>query len=422
MMGPGPATTKRRSGARSVRTCVVVAAFVLTGCSGDRRPPPLPLLSHPLSVAGPRASGAASAVPVASKPPFGLEAFTPLLAAPELRTASDALEAGDEARAAREVEACMARRPPAPDEVQSHQLLLGRLREAAGDRVGAAASYELAAGAKGLLGGYAALGAGRVLVQGGRAKDAVEWLGRVPAGQPIAEDAALLRAEVAYQSGDAATAIDVWRAYLGSKDAPPDPALALRFAEALLVRAAAAGRPPGDVDADAGEALSQVRRVLSRSSEATTSARAQALEARSLALLSPAVRAKRAQPSPEEDLERLRTLVEDRQHEAAAPLGERLLMRLGEAERWHQAGCEATVLRARALAGMKEWTAAEESLGAAVRHCTDPDLRARALYLAGKYATSTKRYVEAAQYYEKVETECPAHRLAVDARLHRALC
>src|SRR5262245_12472579 len=116
MHEPGEAAPRRRLTRKpAAKGCILLAALAVTSCSGDRRPPPNPLLAHPLSVARPTASAAAAQVS-APKAPLGLEAFAPLLAAPALRAASDALEAGDEARAAREVEAVMAKHPVPPEE------------------------------------------------------------------------------------------------------------------------------------------------------------------------------------------------------------------------------------------------------------------------------------------------------------------
>src|SRR4051794_37844209 len=148
---------------------VLLGAVLGAGCSGVRRESPQPSAARPLSAAAVRASASSSVPAAPAGPPLGLEAFEPWLAQAELRAAADALEAGDEARAARLVEAIVGKRPLAGNDIQSFQLLLARLREAAGDLAGAAASYELAAAAQGPLGGYAALGASRTLVASGRA-------------------------------------------------------------------------------------------------------------------------------------------------------------------------------------------------------------------------------------------------------------
>ena len=398
---------------------VAAVAGILAACSGDRREPSELPATHPLSVVRPNVPSTGTTAAGVPAPPLGLDAFEPWLALPELKAAADALEAGDSARAAREVQSVAERRPLQSTEVQSYQMLLARLRESAGDLGGATASYELAAAATGPLTGYAALGASRTLLAQGRAADAASWAARVPPGELVAMDAELVAADAAVKSGDMASAIAAWQRRLSKSDAGPEASLlSLRLAEALVD----AGASRAASDQELSDALGRVRKVLSRTADLATMVRAEAAQAKLLAALSPELRAQRSRPSPDEDLERLKTLVDGKQYELAVTVSDGLLARLGEASRWDTTGCEATLLRARALAGQKEWTTAEEALVAAARRCKDPDVRARALFSAAKYATSTKRYVEAAGYYERLETDFPAHRLADDARLHRALC
>src|SRR5690606_2647774 len=52
--------------------------------------------------------------------------------------------------------------------------------------------------------------------------------------------------------------------------------------------------------------------------------------------------------------------------------------------------------------------------------CQQTDLRARALYLAGKYARYDKRWAQSARLFKQLEQVAPTHRLADDARLLRA--
>jgi soluble lytic murein transglycosylase len=414
------------AGASMIRPLCGAAAFaalVVMACSGGRREPPQSSAVRPLLVMRARTPVDASVTPGAGAPPLALDAFAPWLSLPDLKNAAEALEAGDVARAAHETELLTSRRSLEASDVQSYQLLLARLREAAGDSAGALASYELAASAPGPLSGYAVLGVARLLLATGHAADALAWSSKVPAAEPIAEDARLLRADAAQKTGDVAQAIALWREHLSRGDTGPEaPAISLRLADALTSVAAIPATLPANHDVEAGEALGLARRVLSRTADPVTITRAEELQARALSLLSPELRSARSRPSPEEDLERLKTLVDGKQWDVATPLADGLLARLGDANRWLLTGCEATVLRARALSGQREWTPAEEALAAAIKHCTDGDLRARALFLAGKYATSTKRYAEAAGYYERLETDYPTHRLADDARLHRALC
>src|SRR5690606_14896471 len=62
-----------------------------------------------------------------------------------------------------------------------------------------------------------------------------------------------------------------------------------------------------------------------------------------------------------------------------------------------------------------------DGLVPAVEHCReDADLRARLLFVAGKFAAADGRHAKAVRYYEMVETEASTNSLADDSRLRRA--
>ncbi len=385
-------------------------AFVL-GCSAEPRGVATMKVAVPPSPA-PSAVGTATRLDV--------ELFSPLLSAPELRTAAEALEAGDAARAAVAVESVLKGRPP-DDKTRSFDFLLGRLREAAMDFPGAATAYEAAAAPTWALSGYAWLAEGRALRLAGRSSEALSVLRKVPADQPIHEDARLESAEAALALGDSSLALVVWREHLAKENASDDVIpLSLRLGELLVARALAA--PPGDpgVPAAGREALSLARRALARVTEPVQTARARALEARALSMLPEPERTAHALPSPEEDLERLAALVDAKQFLDAVPLANGLVAALGSVAT--QQSCAAWLLRARALAGVHDLRGAETAAADVGQKCEDVDDRAQGLFLAGKYATEDKRFADAIRHYEMLEASCPGNRLADDARLKRALC
>lgn len=397
------------------------ALAVASGCSaesgGARRPPSLAMPAA--SVGVPQSSNASLAAGAAS---FDVESFTPLLALPELKAALSLLEASDFAGAVREVERAMAAHPPDAALVRSYQLLLGRLRERAGNLPGAAASYELAASVGWPLSGYAWLGAGRSLLRAGHPKEALERLRRVPASEPCGEDAESLVAEAELVLGDRSAAIDALRVHLARGESRADGILAsIRLAEALL-DAAETQTSPDARRAAGSEALSLSRRAAARApTDVDIVLRSQKIEGRALALLPLDERAQRSRPSPEEELDRIRVLEDGRQHSAAKQAADQLLSTLGPRGRTSAVGCEVALLRAKAMGGAREWGKGSDAAADVARRCGDPDLRARALFLAGKYADSDKRFAVATTYYEMLEKELPNHRLADDARLRAAL-
>jgi soluble lytic murein transglycosylase len=74
------------------------------------------------------------------------------------------------------------------------------------------------------------------------------------------------------------------------------------------------------------------------------------------------------------------------------------------------------------MAGLHDLHQAEAVAAEVGKRCDDAEMRARALFLAGKYATAEKRYADAVRHFATLEAECPGSSLADDARLKRALC
>ncbi len=409
-----------------MKGAALTLAAALLACSAERQPAPARALPTPLGLDAAASTSAPGAKPDGSLS-FSIEEFAPLLADPSLAGAAEAVERGAAAEAARLVEAAMAKQPPPRAAVPRWQYLLARLREQAGQAKAAAASYELAASARWPLTGYALLGAGRALVRAGRLDDALGRLQRVPLDQPIADETRLLMAEVASRKQDFDLAIATWRAHLASADEPTDWVdVSLRLSEALLGRAQRLA-PGADTSARARaleeieEALSLARRVRLRNvGSAGVTTRATRLEERALGALPPANRDRLRLLTPEDHLERVRVLVAGRLHQRADEVAHELLQSLGGKQRWAELGCETSVLRSKALAGQRAWGRAADSLSEVIRRCRGDDLRARALYLAGKYAAADGRHMQAVALYGKLEKEIPGHRLADDARLRAA--
>ncbi len=410
-------------------------AVLVVGCSGQRPPPPSPIAT-PLTAA-PTTSGHGDAQADAGEPRvLSLEKFSPLLATPPLQPAARLLEAGNPAAAANVVTKAMQQSPPSGADVPRWQMLLARLREKAGDLKGAAASYELAAKASWPLSSYAWLGAGRVLLRSGHVDAALERLGHVPLDQPLGDEARLLIAEAADQKGDHDLAIKTWRQHLASGDSASDrEQVSLKLASALLDRAARDAQQSAARQADAGnvepapekdmeEALRLARHVDLDNTGSGSDAlgRAQALEKRALSMLPSKLRAKLARLTPQDQLVRVKALLAAGQDDGADKGADRLLKSLRGKQRWGAVGCEVAVLRAKALAMKHKYGEAADSLSKPIRFCKGDDIRARILYLAGRYAASDGRRMLAVKRYEQLQKELPHHRLADDARMHEAFC
>ena len=412
------------AGARVVRTAAVAAAIAAAiGCSANQPTPGSHGVATPLQKAAPREAAQETAAAEQAEP-LALDQFAPLLADPALAEVQKSLEAGRARVAATQIKAAMAKTPPAEADVKRWQFLLARVLERAGDLKGAAASYDLAAGHSWPLAGYAKLGAGRVLLRAGQHVRALERLRAAPGDLAVVDEVRLLKAEAAYHAGEPALAIDVWRKHLASEEAPDDWMLvSLSLANALLSKKKSDdGGAAKPTEAELAEALRLARRVrIEAARMPKLRGRATALEHRALAKMAPAQRKSLEKPSASDDLLRLSVLVGARQDDAAEDAADALLKRLPARERWSDIGCEAVLLRGKAIAMKRERGRAADSLSDALVHCKkDDDRRARLLYLAGKYAALDGRHAQAVKRYATLEKELPGHRLADDARMRAA--
>lgn len=418
-----------------------LALIGVTACSGQQQPGLA--RSGPGEVPGAGASAVAveAAPPASQSSSFSLERFTPLLALPELAKVAQALEEGQQAAAVRLLESTMAERPPPAADVARWQFLLAVLREQAEELEGAAASYDLAARHDWALRDYALLGAARVELRRGRADRALVRLSQVKAEGAIATPALLLQAEAASLENELDLAIQAWQGYLKQGDSRERGLVSLRLSQALLARhrerpdaplVASGSEVPGagaktvgpqqEPAADLVLALNHARKAVAEFARDAKSREAANLLVREIVESMPgAARQRFATPRSEEELYRLTGLVDARESEQAIEVADTLLKSLPAAQRFGAIGCEARIQKAKALSDNRQYGAAADSLGDVIQHCKgDSDLRARALYLAGKYSRFDGRHMQAVHHFEQLEREVPEHRLADDARLYAA--
>jgi soluble lytic murein transglycosylase len=391
-------------------------------------------VSAPPTVATARAKEASLERPV-EPARFELEDFTPLLALPELDAAATAVEEQQFARAAGVVREAIEALSLLPDERVRYEFLLGRLCEQSGDGASALAAYDRAAALPWPLEGYAYLGAARALVRAGLHEAALERLRKVKEGGPAFASARLLAADALFSKGERAEAIAIWREHLGS-DGPSargDTApTALRLADALLTppsmppdaaqpMLAAMGAPQRPDDAELVEVVALARRAARLSAASiSTLDRCALLERRALAQLPETRRRELSVLTADEQLAWAQALESARSFVEAEVAARKLLESLPEASRWQRFGCEAAIVRGKALAGKREWGPAVDALDEATQRCADPEQGPRLLFLAAKFSASDGRHAQAVRYSEKLERLYPKDRLADDARLRAA--
>lgn len=374
------------------------------------------LASHgietPLGVSGSRSAEGVETT-AQEEAPLRLESFSPILLQSGLESVQQAMNEGDATEAALAFSSWLAsdaERARLPE----HQLLLGRLRDAAGQSRPAIDAYARSAEVPWVLQDYAHYYAGRAALGAGDPRLALTHLDQVDSTLPV--PVRLHRGEAAGLVGENDRAVQELRAFLGSAEHPDGWVRAsMLLARLLIERRAATGAQP--VLDDRLEALHLLRRVSSEAAGTESAKQAVELIHRVLAELPPAEFERQRRLPVAEQLVRLQALADKRRWDDVLVAADELLGGLPRAERFSDAGCEARVLRNKALAGTRQWGRAVDAFDEVIAHCSGEDLRARALYLAGRYAMSDKRYSKATRLYAQLEREAPSHRLADDARL-----
>jgi soluble lytic murein transglycosylase len=351
--------------------------------------------------------------------PFSLSDFRPLLTSPELSAVAAALDAGTPAAAARELSIWLAKSPPPAGQRFRYDFLLARLHEQASEFAPALVAYGKVSQGSSPLVSYARVGEARALLALGRPKEVQARGAAVSDSEPAARLKWPVLAEAARVQGDRDAAILAYQQVVLALPAGAERAESeLRLASALL-DASAAG---GEHSAQILEALSLSRRVQNEPNVPRLALQsAQALEARALGLLPEPLRAQHHDRDSSEQLERVRALSEARRFAEAEQAAEQILAALPEPERVSNVGCEVRFLSGKALAATRAYARAGEVFEALLGQCKDPDLRARALFSAGKAAASDGQQMLAIKRFAALEQEAPKNSLADDARLYGAL-
>lgn len=359
----------------------------------------------------------ASATPEAAvKPaPLSLEGFRPLLTEPRYAAARLKQEAGEHAAAAELVRMAQQSDPPPAAELDRHRFLLARLLERAGRIVEARDVFKSVTPAS-LLAPYAELGAGRMELALGSPDRALACVGRAGEALPEAAGRRRLLADAALQSGAREIALREYRALY--KAAPSDKERAALAEQMLAALASDPGKPRSE--ADVAEALRTARTLATLAGDDVARVTlARAHEARWLALAPEHVRQQLSLPGTGEQLERLRSLVDTRRFEAA----QQLLSTLPalDAAAGEPEACEIEALRGRVAAAGKRAADAEASYLLLARSRCSDQLRARALFAAGRAAARGGRHAVAVKLLSELEARFPAQSVADDARLFGAL-
>jgi len=354
---------------------------------------------------------------------FSLSDFRPLLTLPELATVASALESATPAVAARELEAVVAKSPPTAEQRFRYDFLLARLHEQGGDLATALAAYARVSAGTSSLRYYARAGEARALLALGRSKEVEGRLAGIPDAEPVARLKWPALAEAARLRGDRAAAITAYERVIGALGPGSDRADSeLRLTTTLLEPGSTPASAPAERTAQLLKALILARSCQNELGAArATLLAAQALEARALALLPEPERSQRAARSATELLERVRSLSEARRFSDAQQAAEQALASLTPAEHGSAVDCELRFLQGKGLSGQRSYARAGDVLEGLLKECTDPDLRARSQFMAGKAAASDGQHMLAVKRFAALEQDASKSSLADDARLYGAL-
>jgi soluble lytic murein transglycosylase len=384
-----------------------------------------PGVRTPLPAPGPRASDVSPpGSPAEPTPDLGnqpeLSSFVPLLAAPELGLAAEVVAAEDFTTASAQVASHVEQQRFDASEAPRWHLLLGTLREKAGDLLGAAQQYERASQVSWPLVDYAALGLGRSLLGLGEVARAHAALERVAEASAAAAPAQILLAELACVRGDAATCLLHLDKFVRSPRKPIGwGAQSFRIFEMLINVIGAPSVPP--VSSETRVATLELLRTLVKLSPGTAARfDVPAFERGLLDQLPDELRREKEPLSYAERLARAEAMEGAGRHEDADQIAGALLAELGPTA-FGPIACQARLVQGKALNNSRQRDKALARFVEVAKSCKNADSRAWALYLGGKYAFQDKRYPEAERLLSELERELPSHRLADDARWYRAL-
>lgn len=376
------------------------------------------------------AVGLASSVPHAVPPPvFGeqgvveLTEFTPLLALPEFEPVSEALDGEHPEGAYAKYAQVLSRELREVAGGPVYQFQLGKLASDAEEHVAAAKAFQSCAEPDWALRDYCTYFAARAMVRYGDPNGAFSLLDkRGTAAVPLRSWWRALAGEAAFHAQRYEAAAAMLQQVIEQDGNSPDASRrALLLADAVI--AAAKTRPQAQGVSEQGRivaALRAVRRAALKNAGTKLAQEAAPREVGLLALLPPDTFRENQPLTVEDQFVRVSALVEEEKFEDAKLAADELLNSVSASDTHSTTVCEVRLLRNKALAGLKEWGSAADALAQLAAKCADDDLRARALFLGGKYARYDKRWSQSARLFKELEETCPKSRLADDARLLRA--
>lgn len=408
--------------------CLFCAVYwAVAGCSSAKGPRPGPTLPGgvkaplALTTANSRAHLSGVATPQAE---FDLLAQVPLLTDDKLVDVRRLVEAGDADAALKSYEALLSKELSKVADKPRYQFFLGKLREDAKRYADGNLAFERASKSQWPLQRDSIYRAARTALRSGNAQKALRTLAARPLGGPLRAQVLMLRAEAQIVLGLRQAATRTLKELLGQTPPAANWPRASQILASTLLELALAQEQTAVRSQRLVASLEAARAVSLTFAGTRVGRRAATVEQNALAKMTEEDFARHSPLTRAQHLTRIRGLASSRRNaETLAAVSELLETRATATPQPYDAiACEARLLRNKAWSNQRKWGQAADAFSGILKHCKGADLRARALYLAGKYAMRDRRYGLASRHFRQLEQEASTHRLADDARLKRAQC
>ncbi len=342
---------------------------------------------------------------------FDLRDFRPLLSRENLRAVRLAIDEQRHEDAADRIQQWMKQESPEGIDRARFSYLLGSQHKLAGDLDAAVEALSGATETPWVLRDDARLLLAEVQLQRDNPQAALKAVRDV--SSEVDMPRLLLVRASAHQAADHLhRALADWKRLVESR---PSPRARLALAECLIALAEGEDRHETEARALAEKALRHAWRATVGFSESS----AEAVQARQVEKAARRLGAQNLEEDSDVALLHMEQLVDARLYDEAEKVASEV--QLADRHTFSEDRCKLDYLKAKVLAGQREWGAGADKLAAATRHCADnPELHAKILFNAGKFSAADGRHTAAVEYYRKIEELYPNSSLADDSRLRAA--
>lgn len=409
------------------------AVLLFVSCACSLQQPTATRLSPPTPLPQTSSTSVLDAAVANHPTTISLDALRPMSTRPNFAILAQAVALGNDRKAIETVRAQLQSiSAPAP-ELQRLHLWLGYAYRKQSNALQALVHFEAASRVQWVLTDYARFGAAESFVMLGRPDEALRRLVELRAGEPLATNVELLRAQILAQTGRISEAIPIWRSFV-ARTPTSDPVRAqvsLNLAGALVYLASLQSapvlpsfqqaEPMPSADAYQQEAFELVDPLRNKALSLDAQRRAVEIRQSLVSVVFAGQLQQQQQCRLSDQINELEVLVEQREITQAMSLAESLLDQLQPEQRYSVDGCRIQFCMAQLKLWRREANAATAVFDAVADHCEGPDdLVARALFQSGRRRLDQHDAPGAIARFSELQKRFALHRLADDARLKAA--